>query len=67
LVDESTIDYCNPKDTYYRRIYNYPKECMTALNIWEHNNPFIRPLPTHWYGHQHPFEFEFVVIEDPSV
>ena len=67
LVDESTIDYCSPEETYYRRTYKYPKECMTALNIWEHNNPFIRPLPTHWYGHQHPFEFEFVVIEDPSV
>ena len=67
LVDESTIDYCNPEETYYRRTYKYPKECMTALNIWEHNNPFIRPLPTHWYGHQHPFEFEFMVIEDPSV
>ena len=67
LVDESTIDYCNPEETYYRRTYKYPKKCMTALNIWEHNNPFIRPLPTHWYGHQHPFEFEFMVIEDPSV
>lgn len=59
-------DYCG-NETYYYKEYHYPSPCITALNLWEHNNPFIRPLPTHWYGKQHPFEFEFVVIDDPSV
>lgn len=34
--------------------------------IWQHNNPVIRPLPTHWYGKQHPFEFEFIVLDNAS-
>lgn len=31
----------------------------------EHNN--VRPLPTNWYGEQHPFEFEFIVNEEVGV
>ena len=37
-------------------------------NIWKHgelDNDEV--LPTNWYGYQHPFEFEFVVRDDPSV
>jgi len=79
LIPYDEINYCcngNCKDCedgcdncYYTKYYEPPmNSCMNdGINIWEHNNPFIRPLPTHWYGKQHPFEFEFVVIEDPSV
>lgn len=79
LIPYEDINYCcsgncqncadNCDSCYYTKYYNPPEyTCMwDGLNIWEHNNPFIRPLPTHWYGKQHPFEFEFVTIEDPSV
>ena len=79
LIPYEDINYCcsgncqncadDCESCYYTKYYNPPEyACMwDGLNIWEHNNPFIRPLPTHWYGKQHPFEFEFVTIEDPSV
>ena len=40
--------------------------------IWKHgethiNQSWERPKPTHWYGIQHPFEFEFIVRDDPSI
>lgn len=39
--------------------------------IWKHgetniNPDWDRPKPTNWYGIQHPFEFEFIVRDDPS-
>lgn len=45
---------------------------QTLNNVWKHGETNIRlneskPLPTHWYGMQHPFEFEFIVRDDPSV
>jgi hypothetical protein len=68
LVPSEDINYCNPTEDLYAPKYIFDKYCGNGgLNLWEHNNPFIRPLPTHWYGKQHPFEFEFVAIEDPSV
>ena len=60
------VNYCGSEQRYAKK-YSYPNECVTSLSLWEHNNPFVRPLPTHWYGKQHPFEFEFMVIDDPSV
>ena len=60
------VNYCGSEQRYAKK-YSYPNECVTSLNLWEHNNPSVRPLPTHWYGKQHPFEFEFMVIDDPSV
>ena len=38
----------------------------TSFYIWKHNNAVQRPLPTHWYGKQHPFEFEFIVADKPE-
>lgn len=40
--------------------------------FWKHGQSGIidyrDPVnPTHWYGKQHPFEFEFVVVDDPSL
>lgn len=48
-------------------IINPPEEekKSPSLYIWRHNNANNRPLPTHWYGKQHPFEFEFIVLDNP--
>ena len=36
--------------------------------LWKHGEDNgIRPLPTHWYDEQHPFEFEFIVNEEIGV
>lgn len=47
-----------------------PKEHLEALStdFWKHGQAGIIDIqgdikPTHWYGNQHPFEFEFVVRE----
>ena len=49
-----------------------PKENLDALStdFWKHGQSGIIDItedvkPTHWYGKQHPFEFEFVVNEKP--
>jgi len=43
-----------------------------AAKLWKHGQSGIynnqgKILPTNWYGEQHPFSFEFVVTENPSV
>ena len=50
------------------------KHYLTSLttDFWKHGQAGIIDIqgkvkPTHWYGQQHPFEFEFVVVDDPSV
>ena len=63
----SDVNWCGD-GTYSKKKYEFKNDCSEQkLNLWEHNNPSIRPLPTHWYGKQHPFEFEFMVVDDPSV
>lgn len=42
-----------------------------STNFWKHGQAGIIDisdsiLPTHWYGKQHPFEFEFVVADNPD-
>lgn len=42
-----------------------------TTDIWKHGQAGIidnqeEILPTHWYGKQHPFEFEFVVASNPD-
>ena len=51
-----------------------PKWNMQFLgsDFWKHGQAGIIDIaddiyPTHWYGKQHPFEFECVVVNDPSV
>lgn len=44
---------------------------MTS-DFWKHGQAGIIDIaddiyPTYWYGKQHPFEFECIVVEDPSV
>ena len=43
-----------------------------STDFWKHGQAGIIDIaddiyPTYWYGKQHPFEFEVVVVNDPSV
>ena len=43
-----------------------------STDFWKHGQAGIIDIaddiyPTYWYGKQHPFEFECVVVNDPSV
>ena len=43
-----------------------------STDFWKHGQAGIIDIadeifPTQWYGRQHPFEFEVVVVNDPSV
>lgn len=43
-----------------------------TTDFWKHGQSGIIDIkdkikPTYWYGKQHPFEFEFVVVDNPSV
>ena len=51
-----------------------PKHNMQYLtsDFWKHGAAGIIDIaddiyPTYWYGKQHPFEFECIVVNDPSV
>lgn len=43
-----------------------------STNFWKHGQAGIFDItkdvkPTNWYGKQHPFEFECIVVNDPSI
>ena len=43
-----------------------------STDFWKHGQAGLIDIcdkiyPTYWYGQQHPFEFECVVVDDPSV
>ena len=43
-----------------------------STDFWRHGQAGIIDIadkiyPTYWYGKQHPFEFEFIVVNDPSM
>ena len=45
---------------------------LLSTDFWKHGQAGIMDitdniLPTYWYGKQHPFEFECVVVDDPSI
>ena len=45
---------------------------LLSTDFWKHGQAGIiditdKIFPTNWYGQQHPFEFECVVVDDPSV
>ena len=45
---------------------------LLSTDFWKHGQAGIidisdKVYPTYWYGQQHPFEFECVVVDDPSV
>ena len=52
-------------------IPQYNVQFLTT-DFWKHGQAGIIDIadkiyPTYWYGKQHPFEFEFVVADNPSV
>jgi hypothetical protein len=45
---------------------------LLSTDFWKHGQAGIIDIadkiyPTYWYGQQHPFEFECVVADDPSI
>ena len=45
---------------------------LLSTDFWKHGQAGLidvcdKIYPTYWYGHQHPFEFECVVVDNPSV
>ena len=45
---------------------------LLSTDFWKHGQAGIMDIadkiyPTYWYGKRHPFEFECVVVDDPSV
>lgn len=45
---------------------------LLSSDFWKHGQTGLIDIadkiyPTQWYGQQHPFEFECVVVDDPSV
>ena len=45
---------------------------LMSADFWKHGQGGIidikdKVYPTYWYGKQHPFEFECVIVDDPSV
>lgn len=52
-------------------IPEYNKQFLST-DFWKHGQSGIIDLkdtikPTHWYGKQHPFEFEFIVNDNPAL
>ena len=52
-------------------IVKYNQQFLTT-DFWKHGKSGIIDIsekiqPTYWYGKQHPFEFEFVVADNPQV
>lgn len=52
-------------------ITEYNKQFLST-NFWKHGQAGIidqstKPNPCYWYDKQHPFEFEFVVADNPSM
>ena len=59
--------------TITNRLVFIPKHNLQFLttDFWKHGQAGIidaqEPIkPTYWYGQQHPFEFEFVVVDNPA-
>ena len=45
---------------------------LLSTDFWKHGQAGLIDISdkiysTYWYGKQHPFEFEFIVVDDPSV
>lgn len=79
-ADQSLEDYYYNKTasynvaTYESTVAVIPKWNMQFLNtdFWKHGQAGSFDIaddiyPCYWYGKQHPFEFEFIVVNDPSV
>ena len=81
LPGESSLNdyYYNKKASYEFASYEstvaiIPQRNMQFLttDFWKHGQAGIYDIaddiyPTYWYGKQHPFEFEVVVVNDPAI
>ena len=79
-TDQTIDDYYYEKAanynlaTYESTVAIIPKWNIQFLttDFWKHGQAGIFDIaddiyPCYWYGKQHPFEFEFIVVNDPSV
>lgn len=78
-VSDASDYYYNKVNSYTFASYEstvavVPQRNMQFLttDFWKHGQAGIYDIaddiyPTYWYGKQHPFEFEVVVVNDPSV
>lgn len=68
-------DVCMIDSGYFESqvaISNTYNVSMLFTDFWKHGQAGIidiadKIFPTYWYGQQHPFEFECIVVDDPSV
>lgn len=69
-TDITNIHYGSPiYGTVSYAIPTYKKELTTSF--WKHGQAGLMETegnikPCHWYGKQHPFEFEFMVVDNPQ-
>lgn len=78
-MEEYCKSYNDNYSTYNAGFCNYVIAVIPEYNkqflstdFWKHGQSGIIDLkdtikPTHWYGKQHPFEFEFIVNDNPSL
>lgn len=76
--EEHAKDYNSLYSTYNAGILEQTIALIPEYNLqflttdfWKHGQSGIIDLkdtilPTHWYGKQHPFEFEFIVADQPT-
>lgn len=65
-VEGNTI---NVERTLYGTIYYNSEIDKLTTAFWKHGRAGLMRVdikPTYWYGKQHPFEFEFVVADNPQ-
>lgn len=68
LISQDVYNNNRDKDTHEVETADIP---VLTTDFWKHGQGGIidiqdEILPCYWYGQQHPFEFEFVVNQDPG-
>ena len=65
LLQQEQTNITDPPQRKDETGYHKP---ITLPYLWKHGKiGNDRPKPTHWYGEQHPFEFEFIVNAEAGV
>lgn len=71
---KANINRDNNITSYEQTLAVIPEYNLKSLttDFWKHGQSGIIDIkdkikPCHWYGKQHPFEFEFVVVDNPSI
>ena len=68
FISKDIYDNNRDSSTHELEVANIP---VLTTDFWKHGQGGIidiqdEILPCYWYGQQHPFEFEFVVNQDPG-